>query len=59
MDANIRNWFLKNSPDIFGGVTPEHWVKKMTDAGIERGLLNFGVLDRNMRISPTIPWPAG
>ena len=55
MDANIRNWFLKNSPDIFGGVTPEHWVKKMTDAGIERGLLNFGVLDRNMRISPTIP----
>jgi predicted TIM-barrel fold metal-dependent hydrolase len=55
MDPNIRKWFLENSPDILGGVPVEHWVKKMTDAGIEKGLLNFGVLDRSMRTSATIP----
>ena len=41
MDPNIRQWFLKSSPDLLGGVTTEHWVNKMTAAGIERGLLNF------------------
>src|ERR1700761_8979873 len=41
MDPNIRQWFLKSSPDLLGGVTTEHWVDKMTAAGIERGLLNF------------------
>ena len=43
MDPNIRRWFLKSSPDLLGGVTTEHWVNKMTAAGIERGLLNFGM----------------
>jgi uncharacterized protein len=41
LDPNIRRWFLKSSPDILGGFTTEHWVNKMTAAGIERGLLNF------------------
>ena len=53
MDPSIRKWFLKNSPDLLGGVTVEHWVKKMTDAGIEKGLLNFGLINRDT-ISPTI-----
>ena len=43
MDPNIREWFLKSSPDLIGGVTTEHWVNKMTAAGIERGLLNFSL----------------
>ena len=43
MDPNIRQWFLKSSPDILGGVTTEHWVNKMTAAGIEQGLLNMFV----------------
>jgi predicted TIM-barrel fold metal-dependent hydrolase len=43
MDPNMRAWFLKSSPDILGGVTPEQWMKKMTDAGIERGLVNLNV----------------
>ena len=55
LDPNIRNWFLKTSPDLLGGVGPEHYVKKMTDAGIERGLLNLSVQGDGMRISPTIP----
>jgi uncharacterized protein len=41
IDPNIRQWFLKSAPDLLGGVTTEHWVNKMTAAGIERGLLNF------------------
>ena len=41
IDPNIRQWFLKVSPDLLGGVTTEHWVRKMTAAGVERGLLNF------------------
>ena len=40
MDPNMRQWFLKSSPDILGGVTTEHWVNKMTAAGIEKGLVN-------------------
>ena len=43
MDPNIRRWFLKSSPDLLGGVTTEHWVNKMTAAGIERGLFNFNL----------------
>jgi len=54
MDPNIRRWFLKSSPDLIGGVSTEHWVKKMTDAGIERGLLNVSVANGLSRL-PTIP----
>src|SRR6266542_4410924 len=56
LDPNIRSWFLKTSPDLLGGVPPEHWVKKMTDAGVERGLLNFSVSGESP--SPTIPTTA-
>jgi len=56
MDPNIRQWFLKSSPDLIGGVTTEHWVNKMTAAGIERGLLNFS-LTQGMN-QPTIPTTA-
>ncbi len=57
LDPNIRKWFLAKSPDILGGVTPEHMVKRMTDAGIERGLLNWSTGRRGgpKPISPTIP----
>ena len=54
MDPNIRAWFFKSSPDLLGGVTTEHWVKKMTDAGIERGLLNISPMGTNIG-QPTIP----
>ncbi len=54
LDPNIREWFLKTSPDLLGGVPTEHWVKKMTDAGIERGLLNVSVANGLSRL-PTIP----
>jgi predicted TIM-barrel fold metal-dependent hydrolase len=54
MDPNIRQWFLKSSPDLLGGVTTEHWVKKMTDAGIERGLLNISPQGTALG-QPTIP----
>jgi predicted TIM-barrel fold metal-dependent hydrolase len=56
MDPNIREWFLKSSPDLIGGVSTEHWVNKMTAAGIERCLLNFSVT-RAMD-QPTIPTTA-
>ena len=56
MDPNIREWFLKSSPDLIGGVSTEHWVNKMTAAGIERCLLNFSVT-RGMD-QPTIPTTA-
>lgn len=56
MDPNIRQWFLKSSPDLIGGVTTEHWVNKMTAAGIERCLLNFS-LTQGMN-QPTIPTTA-
>jgi uncharacterized protein len=54
MDPNIRAWFLKSSPDLLGGVTPEHMMKKMTDAGVERGLLNISPMGNNIG-QPTIP----
>jgi predicted TIM-barrel fold metal-dependent hydrolase len=54
MDPNIRRWFLKSSPDLLGGVTTEHWVGKMTAAGIERGLLNFAA-GGGAAGQPTIP----
>ena len=57
MDPNIRQWFLKSSPDLLGGVTTEHWVNKMTAAGIERGLLNFSVMVAGAG-QPTIPTTA-
>jgi predicted TIM-barrel fold metal-dependent hydrolase len=53
IDPNERRWFLKSSPDLAGGVTTEHWVKKMTAAGIEKGLMNLYV--QGAKISPTIP----
>lgn len=53
MDPNIRQWFRKSSTDLIGGVTTEHWVNKMTAAGIERGLLNFS-LTQGMN-QPMIP----
>lgn len=40
MDPNIRRWFAKTSPDLVGGVTPADMVKRMDDAGIQKGLLN-------------------
>ena len=57
LSETFRKWFLPQSPDILGGVTPEHVVKRMTDAGIERGLLNFGLVYRGgpRPASPTIP----
>jgi predicted TIM-barrel fold metal-dependent hydrolase len=57
LDPNIRQWFLKSAPDILGGVTPDHLVRKMTDAGIERGLLNFSVSSDPGQ--PTVPTTAG
>jgi predicted TIM-barrel fold metal-dependent hydrolase len=54
MDPNIRQWFLKSSPDLLGGVSTEHWIGKMTAAGIERGLLNFSAGVGGMK-QPTIP----
>jgi predicted TIM-barrel fold metal-dependent hydrolase len=53
MDPNMRQWFLKSSPDILGGVTTEHWVNKMTAAGIEKGLVNMFV--QGVRVGPTVP----
>jgi Amidohydrolase len=41
LDPGERRWFLKSSPDILGGFKTEHWVNKMTAAGVERGLLNY------------------
>jgi predicted TIM-barrel fold metal-dependent hydrolase len=41
LDPNIRQWFLKNSPHLLGGVTPDQMVERMTNAGIEKGLLNW------------------
>jgi uncharacterized protein len=57
MDPNIRRWFLKSSPDLLGGVSTEHWVNKMTAAGIERGLLNFAT-GSGVSGQPTIPTTA-
>jgi uncharacterized protein len=54
MDPNIRQWFLKSSPDILGGFTTEHWIAKMTAAGIERALLNIAPQGDTMD-QPTIP----
>ena len=58
MDPNIRQWFLKKPPDLLGGVTTEHWVNKMTAAGIERGLLDFSVQGEGTVKQPTIPTTA-
>ena len=55
IDPNIRQWFLKSSPDLLGGVTTEHWVGKMTAAGIERGLLNFSPHGSASPAGPTVP----
>ena len=55
MDPNIRRWFLKSSPDLLGGVTTEHWVNKMTAAGIERGLLNFSAQGEGPGLGPRFP----
>lgn len=53
LDPNIRRWFLKSSPDILGGVTPERLIEKMDQAGVERGLLNVSASgDSSM---PTVP----
>ncbi len=57
MDPNIRQWFLKSSPDVAGGVTPQHLVNKMTAAGIEKGLLNFSP-QSDIVGQPTIPTTA-
>jgi predicted TIM-barrel fold metal-dependent hydrolase len=57
MDPNIREWFLKSSPDILGGVSTEHWVNKMTAAGIGTGLLSIYPQDDTVR-QPTIPTTA-
>jgi predicted TIM-barrel fold metal-dependent hydrolase len=54
MDPNIRQWFLKSSPDLLGGVSTEHWIAKMTAAGIERALLNIAPQGDTMD-QPTIP----
>ena len=57
LDPNIRQWFLKNSPHLLGGVTPDQMVERMTNAGIEKGLLNWspGPGRGTPRVSPTVP----
>ncbi len=42
MDPNIRRWFLRSSPDLAGGVSPETLVQRMDAAGVQQGLLNTG-----------------
>lgn len=56
MDPNLREWFIKTSPDLLGGVTTEQWVDKMTAAGIEKALISINPKAENgaMRY-PTLP----